>query len=173
MMKEKSGKMTRGGVIFLLVVTCLYALAFLADAELALNALAFATRLLYQMLPVLLLVFALIFVSNLLVKPDWVRANVGRGSGLRGWAVAVVGGILSVGPIYAWYALLRDLKSKGMRTALIAVFLYNRGIKLPLLPLMIQYFGVAYTLVLATYMTLFSLLSGILVEKMVERRPRP
>jgi len=172
-MKEKSGKMTRGGVIFLLIVMCLYALAFLVDAELALNALVFAARLLYQMLPVLLLVFALIFLSNLLVKPDLVHANVGRNSGLRGWAVAVVGGILSVGPIYAWYALLRDLKTKGMRTALIAVFLYNRGIKLPLLPLMIHYFGVAYTLVLATYMTLFSLLSGILVEKMVDRKPRP
>ena len=164
--------MTRGGIIFLLVVMCLYALAFLVDAELALNALVFATRLLYQMLPVLLLIFALIFVSNLLVKADWVRANVGRDSGLRGWAVAVVGGILSVGPIYVWYALLRDLKTKGMRTALIAVFLYNRGIKLPLLPLMIHYFGVAYTLVLATYMTLFSLLSGILVEKIVDRKPR-
>jgi len=87
--------------------------------------------------------------------------------------MAVVGGTLSVGPIYAWYALLRDLKTKGMRTALIAVFLHNRGIKLPLLPLMIHYIGVAYTLVLATYMTLFSLLSGILVEKMVDRKPRP
>jgi len=169
-MNEKSSKMTRGGVIFLLIVICLYALAFLVDAELALNALAFATRLLYGLLPVLLLILVLIFVSNLLVKPDWVRANVGRESGLRGWVVAVVGGILSVGPIYAWYALLRDLKTKGMRTALIAVFLYNRGIKLPLLPLMVHYFGVAYTLVLATYMTLFSLLNGILIEKIIDRK---
>jgi len=163
--------MARGGVIFLLVVSCLYAVAFLVDIKLAQNALTFAARLFYHLLPVLLLILVLIFVSNLLVKPDWVRANVGKGSGIRGWTVAVVGGILSVGPIYAWYALLRDLKAKGMRTALIAVFLYNRGIKLPLLPLMIHYFGMAYTLILAIYMTLFSLLSGILVEKIVERRP--
>ena len=162
--------MTRGGNIFLLIVMCLYALAFMVNAELALNALAFSTNLFHQLLPVLLLVFVLIFVSNLLVKPDWIRANMGRDSGLRGWSLAIVGGILSVGPIYAWYALLRDLRTKGMRTALIAVFLYNRGIKLPLLPLMIHYFGLAYTLVLATYMTLFSLLNGILVEKIVERR---
>jgi len=171
MSKEKSGKMTHGGVIFLLIVMCLYALAFLVNTELTLSALAFGTRLLFQLLPVLLLVFVLIFVSNLLVKPDWVRANMGRDSGLRGWIMAVVGGILSVGPIYVWHALLRDLKTNGMRTALIAVFLYNRGLKLPLLPLMIHYFGAAYTLVLAIYMTLFSLLSGILVEKIVERQP--
>ncbi len=163
--------MARGGVIFLSVVTFLYALAFLVNAERAQDALTFSARLLYQMLPILLLVFALIFISNLLVKPDWIRANLGRDSGLRGWALAVVGGILSVGPIYAWYALLRDLRAKGMRTALIAVFLYNRGIKLPLLPLMIHYFGVTYTLILATYMTLFSLLSGILVEKIVKHGP--
>jgi len=170
MIEEKPRKMTRGGNIFLLIVMCLYALAFMVNAELALNALAFSTNLFHQLLPVLLLVFVLIFVSNLLVKPDWIRANMGRDSGLRGWSLAIVGGILSVGPIYAWYALLRDLRTKGMRTALIAVFLYNRGIKLPLLPLMIHYFGLAYTLVLATYMTLFSLLNGILVEKIVERR---
>lgn len=171
MEKDKSGKMTRGGIIFLLIVICLYSLAFLVDTELTLNALMFSSGLLYRLLPVLLLVFTLMFVSNLLVKPEWVRANMGRDSGVRGWAIAVVGGILSVGPIYAWYALLGDLRAKGMRSALIAVFLYNRGIKLPLLPLMIHYFGMAYTLILAAYMTLFSLLSGILVEKIVERRP--
>ena len=168
-MKEKSGKISHGGIIFLLVVVCLYALAFLVNADLALNALSFTTKLFHRLVPVLLLIFTLIFISNLFLKPDWVRANVGKDSGLRGWVIAVVGGILSVGPIYAWYALLRDLQAKGMRTALIAVFLYNRGIKLPLLPLMIHYFGVTYTLILATYMTLFSLLSGILVEKIVER----
>mgnify|MGYP001819920351 CR=1 FL=1 len=168
-MKEKPGKMSRGGIIFLLVVIGLYTLAFLVDANLALDALSFATKLSHRLIPVLLLIFALIFLSTLLVKPDWVRANVGKDSGLRGWVIAVIGGILSVGPIYAWYALLKDLKTKGMRTALIAVFLYNRGIKLPLLPLMIHYFGITYTLILAIYMTLFSLLSGILVEKIVER----
>ena len=65
MLKEKSGKSTRGGVIFLLVIISLYALTFLVNAELALNALAFSTNLLHQLLPVLLLVFALMFVSNL------------------------------------------------------------------------------------------------------------
>ncbi len=162
--------MVHGGVIFLFIVMSLYTLAYLFDAELTLNALVFATELLFRLSPVLLLVFALMFASNLLVKPDWVRANMGKDSGLRGWTIAMLGGILSAGPIYAWYALLRDLKSKGMRTALIAVFLYNRGIKLPLLPLMIHYFGVTYTLVLATYMTSFSLISGILVERMVDRK---
>ena len=69
--------MTQGCLIFPLVVTSLYALAFLVGVQLALNALGFAARLLYQLLPILLLVFALMFVFNLLLAPDWVRANMG------------------------------------------------------------------------------------------------
>ena len=87
---------------------------------------------------------------------------------MKGWVVAVIGGVLSVGPVYPWYALLKELRTKGMRTALIAVFLYNRGIKLPLLPLMIHYFGMAFTLILAAYLTLFSLLSGVIMEKIID-----
>jgi len=127
-------------------------------------------ELLYKMLPVLVLVFVLIFLSNLLVTPGWVRKNVGRKSGRRGWVTAIIGGILSVGPVYVWYALLKDLRSKGMRTALIAAFLYSRGIKLPLLPLLIHYFGFAFTLILAGYLTLFSIITGILLEWIVDGR---
>ena len=169
MAEKESGGMVRGGVIFLVIVGGLYVLLLLLDTESALRALEFSARLFVRLLPTLLLVFMLLLLSYLLVKPGWVRANVGRGSGVRGWAVAVIGGILSVGPIYAWYALLRELRGKGMRSALIAVFLYNRGIKLPLLPLIIHYFGVTYTLVLAAYMTLFSLLIGVLVERVTDR----
>jgi len=159
---------TLGGSHFLFVVIALYGITFLLDTQLAIDALELAGNLLFRLVPILLLVFALIYLSNLLIQPNWVRAYVGKESGLKGWIIAVIGGVLSVGPVYPWYALLRDLRAKGMRTALIAVFLYNRGIKLPLLPLMIYYFGLAFTLTLATYLTLFSLLSGLIVEKLVD-----
>jgi uncharacterized membrane protein YraQ (UPF0718 family) len=164
-MHKKKG---RGSLLFLLIVIILYGITTLFDDQLALDAFELAGKLLYRLLPVLFLVFALIFLSNLLIRPDWVRLNVGKESGLKGWVVAVISGVLSVGPVYPWYALLKDLKAKGMRTALIAVFLYNRGIKLPLLPLMIHYFGLAFTLILAIYLTLFSLLSGLIMEKAVD-----
>lgn len=166
-MNKKQKKKGRGSLLFLLIVIVLYGITFLFDSQLALNALELAEKLLYRLIPVLFLVFTLIFLSNLLIRPDWVRSNVGQESGLKGWVVAVISGILSVGPIYPWYALLKDLKAKGMRTALIAVFLYNRGIKLPLLPLMIHYFGLAFTLILAGYLTLFSLFTGVVMEKIL------
>ncbi|MEJ2454067.1 MAG: permease [Candidatus Thiodiazotropha sp.] len=148
----------------LLVIAC-YVIAWLYDSRLALDILGFSGGLLYKLIPALFLVFAIIFLSNLLIRPDWVGRHVGKDSGVKGWLVAIIGGILSVGPVYPWYALLKDLRAKGMRTALIAVFLYNRGIKLPLLPLMIHYFGLAYTIILALYLTIFSLLAGVIMER--------
>lgn len=164
MSTKKSKKRISGGLLFLLVMIALYVFAFITAPDSAVKALDFAKGLGYQLLPILALVLLLLFLSNLLIRPDWVIKHLGKESGLKGWILAVVGGILSVGPVYVWYALLGDLKAKGMRSGLIATFLYNRGIKLPLLPLMVHYFGLQYTVVLATYLTLFSLLSGLLLE---------
>lgn len=164
MNNKRPKKRIPGGLLFLLIVIALYGFAFITTPDSTLKALGFAKTLGYQLLPILALVLLLLFLSNLLIRPDWVIKHLGKDSGPKGWILAVVGGILSVGPIYAWYALLGDLKAKGMRSGLIATFLYNRGIKLPLLPLMVHYFGLQYTVILATYLTLFSLLSGVLLE---------
>ena len=74
-----------------------------------------------------------------------------------------------MGPAYAWYTLLAGLRDQGMRRALVAVFLYARAVKLPLLPIMVHYFGVAYTVTLTACMLGYAVASGILVEGL-ERR---
>jgi uncharacterized membrane protein YraQ (UPF0718 family) len=163
---ESNAKKHRGGLLFLLIVILLYGIALLLDETLAQKALGFAVNLLYRVTPVLLLVFLLIFLSNLLLRPELVRAHLGKGSGARGWVIAMTGGILSVGPVYPWYALLGDLQKKGMRNALITVFLYSRAIKLPLLPLMIHYFGMTYTLVFVIFLALFAILNGVAMERL-------
>jgi len=166
--KEEKGK-GFAGLLFMLAVVILYGIVFLLNEQLALDALDHAGKLLSSLAPVLALVFILIFLSNLLIRPTWVQRHVGQHSGMKGWAVALIGGILSVGPVYPWYAMLGELKDKGMRPALVAVFLYSRAIKLPLLPLMIHYFGLAYTLLLIAYLLLFSLLNGMAIEKLDNR----
>ena len=157
------------GLLSMLSVMTLYGVVFLLNEQLARDALDYAGKLLSRLAPVLALVFILFFLSNLLIRPAWVRTHVGQHSGLKGWTVALFGGMLSVGPVYPWYALLGDLREKGMRSGLSAVFLYSRAIKLPLLPVMIHYFGLAYTLVLVAYLLLFSLLNGMAIEKLLTR----
>ena len=170
MLEKKPKWYLRRGNQFLGVIVLLYLITFLIDSEKTIEIAVFSGTLLIQILPILLLVFVLMFITNLLITPRWVKAHLGKDSGPKGWLLASIGGILSVGSIYPWLALLKDLKAKGMRPALIAVFLYNRGIKLPLLPLLIHYFGLTYTLLLASYMLIFSLLGGMLIEKLLLRR---
>ncbi len=83
---------------------------------------------------------------------------------MRGWAIAIGTGILSHGPIYVWFPFLRDLRDQGMRSGLIAAFLYNRGIKIPLLPIMVYYFGLAFVGILVVYMVVASVVLGKLIE---------
>jgi uncharacterized membrane protein YraQ (UPF0718 family) len=157
---------TLGGWLFLLAVGGLYGLAGLLDPAVAAGALGTLTALLLRVLPVLVLVFCLLFLVGLFLERAWLVRHLGAASGLGGWALTVVCGVLSAGPLYAWYPLLGELKQKGMSSALIATFLYSRALKLPLLPLMVHYFGGAYTALLSLCIVLFSILCGLAMRRL-------
>lgn len=167
------GSSLRGGTWFLLVVLTLYGVAYLLDPEAAGQAFGHSVELALILVPVLGIVIVVLFLSGTLLRPDWVRRNLGALSGPRGWFLAAIGGILAAGPVYPWYAFLADLRSKGMRTGLASVFLYNRAIKLPLLPLLIHYFGLSFSLILLGYLILLSFPSGLLLERLVDNRLPP
>ena len=67
-----------------------------------------------------------------------------------------------------WYPFLADLKQKGMQPGLIACFLYNRAIKIPLLPAILIYFPLNFVLLLAGLMVLASLIQGIVLNKIID-----
>jgi uncharacterized membrane protein YraQ (UPF0718 family) len=165
-MEQKRKKKGLGGWLFLLSVLAVYGVIGIVDTETARQALSFFAKVMQNVLLVLVIVFFLLLAADLLLEPKWIKRNLGREAGIRGWLMALAGGVLATGPIYAWYALLRELREKGMRASLAAVFLYSRALKLPLLPLMIHYFGIAYTLLLCLYLLGFSIVSGILMVKL-------
>lgn len=169
-MEGEQRKTGFGGWLFLLLVVATYGVIAVMDAELARQALSFFGGVMRKVLPALVLMFVLLLAVDLLLEPQWIKRNLGKASGIKGWLLAAVGGILATGPIYAWYALLREFREKGMRTSLIATFLYSRAVKLPLLPLMIHYFGAAYTLVICLYMFGFSILTGVLIGKLEDQK---
>ena len=159
-----------GGWLFLGIVLSGYGLSFLLIPESTTEAFSFFRRVMRQVLPVLGLVFLLLFISNLLLTPSRVKRYLGKEAGFKGWIASVVAGIFSLGPIYAWYTAFAELQQKGMRTAFVATFLYSRAVKIPLLPLMIYYFGVSYTIVLCLYLVAFSVINGILIERLIPDR---
>jgi len=160
------------GEAFLFLVVMGYVILGIFDFALLTDVLTVLIRLIVRIAPILLIVFVVMFLANLFFENKSVSRFLGKGSGFRGWMIAVVGGIVSSGPIYMWYPLLSDLKEKGMKDSLIATFLYNRAVKIPLLLLMVHYFGWDFTLTLSIYMILFSVVNGVVVQRLARRGPQ-
>ena len=152
----------KGKWLFLAIVVLIYALITFIDLPLARESFLFFGDVVLKIIPILLVVFVLMVIFNLLLTPQRIQDYLGKASGLKGWLLALVGGVLASGPIYTWYILIGDLRKQGMQTSLAAAFLYSRAIKLPLLPLLVHYFGIGYTVILTIYLLCFSVLSGII-----------
>jgi uncharacterized membrane protein YraQ (UPF0718 family) len=156
--QSRTDRYLLGGMILL------YALLFVVDPGNASAALGSAWSLALTIAPILVLVTAFVTLINYAVTADAIARYLGNESGATGYLVAIAGGVLSHGPVYAWYTLLADLRDRGMRDGLVAVFLYNRAIKLPLLPLFLYYFDVDYAAALLGTMVVASIVQGVVVE---------
>lgn len=162
---KKQGKpfAFRGKYLFL-VVFILYGVFFLVSSETAWLALQKSGTVLLKILPIIAVVILFTALLNYFLQPKQVASHLGHESGAMGWLWALAAGVISHGPMYAWYPLLEDLRSHGMRDGLIVVFFTARAIKVPLLPMMIDYFGWAFTLVLSFYILSGALIQGWLLE---------
>ena len=169
---EKKPAHRNRGWWFLAAMVGLYLLLLPLAPELIQASTARCFALLRTLAPVLAAVMVLLWVINLLVAPEAVRHWLGEGAGWRGWLLAIGGGILSHGPVYAWYPLLTDLQRHGVRPALLAAFLYARSIKLPWLPMLAYYLGTKYMLILTFYLVLFSPAVGLVTERLCGPRWR-
>jgi uncharacterized membrane protein YraQ (UPF0718 family) len=164
-MEESLRKLTeslaRAGMwLFPAAVAILYLILHFLTPEKTIHAIRASGNILFNMLIPLSLVFILMLLLNLFLKPAQIVNLLGKGSGVRGLSLAVAGGIISTGPIYAWYPLLKDLKEKGAGNLPIAVFLHNRAVKPFLLPLMVAYFGWLYVFLLTIFTVVGSLVLG-------------
>jgi len=162
--KKEKEKRRWNSLYFLGIVIIIYLFLFCLNFENASNSLRASTNILFKLLPVLFLVVFLMGLLNYFLKPKAISKYLGKGSGFRGWILAVLAGIISHGPIYVWYPLLKDLRKQGMRQGLAAVFLYNRAIKIPLLPVLVYYFGIAFTVILLAFTVIASIIEGKIIE---------
>lgn len=154
--------------LFCFSMIIIFIFVFLLVPDIRHEAWLYFINLIKKIIPILLIVFFLIFISNLILRPKTIIKYLGANSGFKGWLMAISGGILSGGPIYMWYPLLADLKKMGMRNGLLAAFIYNRAIKIPLTPMLIYYFGWPFVIILTFYMIIFSVINGLIVEKLLK-----
>ncbi|WP_281951768.1 permease [Nitrosophilus kaiyonis] len=153
------------GIRFLFLVVLVYILLFYFFPQKSLLALKESFSVLIKILPILLVVIFFNALINYFFKPKKLSYHLSKDRGIKAWIIALIAGILSHGPMYAWYPLIEDLKKKGLRDSLIAMFFYARAVKLPILPLMIHYFGLKFAIVLNIYIIIGAVLQGMIVEK--------
>jgi uncharacterized membrane protein YraQ (UPF0718 family) len=130
-MTAKRKTKNRGSWILLSVVGLFYLLTFFMNAEAGKEALLACWDIVKMIAPILLVVFFLMALLNTFIDSKSIGRHLGEESGLRGWIIALVGGVLSHGPAYIWYPLLADLRKNWARVGLVVAFFYTRSIKLP------------------------------------------
>jgi len=160
-------KKISGAWFFLIFMVIFYLLLFFINSNLFISSLIFFHQILIKIIPIFLLVWFLMVIANYFITPKFVFKYFDKKSANK-WFFAIIGGILSEGPIYIWYPLLADLKKKGLDYGFVACFLYNRSIKLPILPAAIYYFGWKYILILAIIMIMASISQGIIINKIIK-----
>ncbi len=165
---KKKVKQLRLAIKFLISVVVIYIFLLLFKSNIFFGSLDKFWQLLNSVLSSLILVFVIIFLFNLFLKDKQLKNFFIKSKGWLKYLVAVVTGILSSGPIYAWYPFLSDLREQGMDDGLMAVFLYNRAVKIPLIPVMIYYFSLEFVLLLTACMIVFSVINGIIVNKLTK-----
>ncbi len=96
--------------------------------------------------------------------------NFGKDSGAKGVLYALIGGIISHGPMYAWYGMLQDMRSQGLKDGLVIVFMYARAVKLPLLPFMVDLFGLLFTIIMTLYILIAAVLQGKVMDTVMKNK---
>ena len=138
--------------IFLLLVAVLYLAFWWTAPETTVVAVHISLDVLRRLLLPFFLVFCFMVLFNLFLTPPQFEKTAQNRSGIKQTCFAAIAGILSTGPIFAWYPILKEMRERGAAPALVAVFLVNRAVKPALLPMLVSLFGWPFVL-LFTFLT--------------------
>jgi len=167
-MKKNSIKFK--GIKFLLFVIIIYIIIALFEKENFILALYKSFSILLNLLPIFVIIIIITTIINFFLKPKKIMKYFGKDSGVKGWIYAVLGGVISHGPMYAWYPMISELRENGLKDGLLATFMFSRTIKIPFVPIMIDYFGILFTMIFFTSILITSILQGLLIEALNKKR---
>ena len=162
-------KVTFRGLRLLAVVAGAYGLGALLWPDKTLHGFVAGAKIFGELLLVFPLIILLTAWIDYRFDAKSFARHLGEESGVRGWLLALGAGILSHGPMYAWYPMFEQIKAHGVRYGLIAAFFYARSIKVPLLPIMVDYFGAAFTVILTLYILIAAWLQGLIIDLLCRR----
>jgi len=155
-----------------LVVLGLYIWAFSEDSNRAWLALQQGLRIFVSVLPIIASVFGLVGLIQVWISRDLVVRLLGKEGGFRGLLIAMACGTILIGPAYIIFPLLMSIKRQGARWAVITIVLSAYTVKIPMIPLEIQFLGWEFSVLRAFLTLLFAIPTGLMVEAFMDRQGR-
>ena len=152
------------GLKFLAFVVVLYVVLFFVNPEKTVESLQHFVKNTLSVLPIFLLVIFLTALINYYFTKEKIAKMMQTSSPVKMYLVSLFAGIISHGPVFVWFPLLKDLKDKGFKNSSLVTFIYARSIKLTLLPVMIGFFGQLFTLIFMGYIALAAIIQGIFFD---------
>ena len=162
---NKERRKSRSSWLFLGIVLGLYLIILPFSTQRILNAIFIDFGTMLQMIFPLFIAFIIMVVINLYIGPKKITGFMSKRIGIEGVIFSSLAGIISMGPIYVWYPMLRGFREKGIPVFYLSNFLGNRAIKPFLLPMMILFFGWIYTI----FFNIIVWISSIMVSYFVSR----
>ena len=127
-------------------VIILYGLGLIFVPENTYKALSFSGSMFKQIALPICFVIIMMVLLNRFLSPAIITNFLGQNAGIKGVFLSSLAGILSMGPVFAWYPLLKTFVDKGASKFHIANFIGSRSIKPFLLPVLVAYWGWRFAL---------------------------
>ena len=156
-------KSSKKSLIFLGIMILIYVILYFLYPEKTFNAILYVIEIIKEILPILLFVYVFM-VAFAFINEKKLKEYIQKAPMFVKYILLSLLGTLSHGPIYAWYPLLKELNQKGISKGAIGTFLYSRGIKLTLLPMLVSFFDLKYAIILTITTLIFSLIEGIVID---------
>lgn len=156
-------------MFFLFVITLLL-LILVFDFLNFINIFNYFIQIFIKILLPLFFVYILILFLNVFRLELFFKKFIWSGSYLKRNIFSMIFGIISSGPIYLWYWLLKKLNNSGLTLGHIATFSYARAIKLPLLPIMISYFWIKYSFIFIFVLLFLSFFQWFLLDFLINKK---
>ncbi len=150
----------------------LYGWAFVVRPEQAGAALAYGAKAFSSVALLIVAVMGLVGLTQVWISRDAVARLLGREAGFKALIISALCGTVLIGPAYLIFPLLMSIHKQGARWAVIVTVLAAYAVKIPMIPLEIEFLGWGFSLTRSLLTILFAIPCGLAVEAIMEARFR-
>jgi len=167
--KNKQKVKSFKGLGFLVFVIFLYVILYFVNSAKTLKSIEHFIKNTWAVLPIFLIVILISALINYYFPKERLTKILQEKSGFQTYLVSLLAGSISMGPLFSWFPLLKNLKEKGLKDGVLVTFIYAKSIKLALLPVMIGFFGQVYSIIFMLFIAVAAVVQGLLYELIAKK----